>query len=315
LYGWDKQSPIVERLTGLLHYQLVNVLNTTITPLIIMELFVFISVFYWTAKWTREFVFRLLLSRTKDMGIRNSLAILCQYTVIILGIFLCLRILGINLQALAFAASMFAFGVGLGLRDLANNFASGFLILLERPLRVGDYVNISGSEGEVVHIGSRAVTIRTWDHMEFVVPNTEIFNKCFTNLTAHDNVVRTVTQVNISRSDNPHEIKAIIQNVLETHPQVLKDPIPEVFLRDINDLHMEFQLRYYVNIRQVKSRTSVLSDVLMKVWEQFAAHGVKQPYPQHEVFLRQQSLLSDGKSSFTIEERGIELGEMDMKRS
>lgn len=286
LYGWDNHSPIVVRLTRLLHYQLVTVLNTTITPINIIELFVLISFFYWSAKWTREFVYRLLLSRTKDMGIRNSIAILSQYSVVLLGVFLCLRMLGIDLKALTFVASMFAFGVGLGLRDLANNFACGFLILLERPLRVGDIVNINGNEGEVTHIGSRAVTVRTWDHMELVVPNAEIFNKLFTNWTARDNIVRTVVHVKISRHDNPHEVETIIQNVLAEHKDVLKDPTPEVFLKEMNDTVMDFELRYFVNIRQVKSRASVISAVLMRMWDAFALHGIKPPYPQHEVFLR-----------------------------
>lgn len=285
LYGWDKQSPIVERLTRLLHYKLIYVLNTTITPLNIIELCVVISIFYWTAKWTREFIFRLLLSRTKDMGIRNSIAILSQYTVVIIGVFMCLRVLGINLQALAFVAGMLAFGIGLGLRDLANNFACGFLILLERPLRVGDIVNIAGYEGEVKHIGSRAVTVRTWDHMELVVPNTEIFNKLFTNWTAKDTIIRSVVQIKTLRHDNPHEIKSLIQSVLAEHNDVLKEPMPEVYLKSMNDALMEFEIRYYVNIRLVASRTSVVSAVLMKIWDTFAAHGIKPPYPQHEIFL------------------------------
>jgi len=286
LYGWDKQSPIVERLTRLLHYQLANVLNTTITPLSMIELIVVISIFYWTAKWTREFVYRLLLSRTKDMGIRNSIAILSQYTVIVLGAFFCLRVLGIDLRALAIVSGMFAFGVGLGLRDLANNFACGFLILLERPLRVGDIVNINGVEGEVAHIGGRAVTVRTWDFMELVVPNAEIFNKSFTNWTARDNTIRTVLHIKIGRYDNPHEIKVIIQNVLTEHKDVLKDPMPEVFLKEINDTLMDFEIRYFVNIRQVKSRISVTSNVLMQIWDAFAAQGIKPPFPQQEIFLR-----------------------------
>src|SRR5690606_26416806 len=73
LYGWDEQSPIVERFTRLLHYQLIKALNTTITPLSVIKLCIVLSVLYWTAKWTREFVYRMLLSRTKDMGIRNSI--------------------------------------------------------------------------------------------------------------------------------------------------------------------------------------------------------------------------------------------------
>jgi potassium efflux system protein len=286
LYGWDKHSPIVLRLTRLLHYNLATILNSTITPLSIIALFVLISFFYWSAKWIREFVYRLLLSRTNDMGIRNSLAILSQYTVVLIGIFIALSVLGIDLKALTFVASAFAFGIGLGLRDLANNFACGFLILLERPLRVGDIVSINGNEGEVTHIGSRAVTVRTWDHMELVVPNAEIFNKLFTNWTARDNVVRTVIHIKISRFDNPHQVKVIIQDVLGEHKDILKDPMPEVFLKEMNDTLMDFELRYFVNIRQVKSRTSVKSAVLMQIWDAFAVHGIRPPYPQHEIFLR-----------------------------
>lgn len=286
LYGWDKQSPIVERLTGMLHYQLASVLNTTITPLSIIELFVVISVFYWTAKWTREFVYRMLLSRTSDMGIRNSIAILSQYSVVLLGGFICLRLLGIDLRALAVVFSVFAFGIGWGLRDLANNFVCGFLILLERPLRVGDIVNINEIEGEVIHIGSRAVTVRTWDHMDLVVPNAEIFNKSFVNWTAKDNIVRTVIRIKISRYDNPHEIKVLIQNILALNENILKDPPPEVYLREMNDVLLEFELRYYVNIRQVHSRVSVTSSVLMTIWDLFEKNGIKPPYPQQEIFLR-----------------------------
>jgi len=290
LYGWDKQSPIVERMNGLLHYKLINALNTTITPIGIIELCVVISVFYWTARWTREFVYRLLQSRTKDMGIRNSIAILSQYSVVVLGAFICLRVLGIDLRALTFVLTAFAFGVGLGLRDLANNFACGFLILLERPLRVGDIVNIDNIEGEVTHIGSRAITVRTWDYMDLVVPNTEIFNKSFTNWTFKDNIVRSVVSVKISRQDNPHDVRVIIYNVLTAHESVLKEPQPEVFLREMDNVTMNFEIRYYVNIRQIKSRTSVVSDVLMSIWDTFGEHGIKPPYPQQEILIRRGEL-------------------------
>lgn len=286
LYGWDKQSPIVERLTRLLNYHLLNVLNTTVTPIMVIELFVVVSVFYWIAKWTREFVYRLLLSRTKDLGIRNSIAILSQYAAAVIGIFIALRVMGIDLRALTFVAGMFGFGIGLGLRDLANNFVSGFLLLFERPLRVGDIININGLEGEVLHIGSRAVTIRTWEHMELLVPNAEFFSKSFTNWTSRDSVVRSIIPIKISRYDNPHEVKVIIQNILAKHDEVLKDPLPDVYLKDMSDTLMEFEIRYYVNIRQIKSRTSVISQLLLNLWDEFTKHGIKPPYPQHQILLK-----------------------------
>jgi len=289
-YGWNEQSPVVERMNGLLHYQLAVFYSSSITPLRIIGLVAVVSVFYWTAKWTREFVYRLLQNRTNDMGMRNSMAILSQYAVIVIGIVFSLQVLGIDSRALAAVTAAFAFGVGLGLRDLANNFFCGFLILLERPVRVGDIIAVNEVEGEVVSIGSRAVTMMTWDHTALVVPNTEIFNKSFTNLTARDSIVRSIVRLKISRNDNPHQIQALIHEVITHNRNILADPVPEVYLKEMNDLLLNFELRYYVNIRQVRSRTMVVSSLLMAIWDAFEKHGIKPPYPQQEIFIRNEAL-------------------------
>ncbi len=289
-YGWDQQSPVVERLNKLLLYHLVDVLNTTITPLSVIEVAVVISLLFWAARWTREFVYRFLMSRTKDLGLRNSIAILSQYMTVALGILICLRVLGIDFRALAVVAGAFFFAVGLGLRDLFNNFACGFLLLIERPLRVGDTVTINNLDGDVIHIGSRAVTIRTWDYMELVVPNAEIFSKPFINWTAKDNTVRTVFSVKVNRLDNPHEIQKMIYHVLAEHKDVLKEPVSEVFLKEMAD-EIEFEIRYYVNIRQVVSRMAVRSEVLAAIWDIFEKHEIKPPYPQREVVFKNGKML------------------------
>jgi potassium efflux system protein len=285
-YGWDKQSPVVERLAKLLHYQLVNVLNTTITPFSVLELAVVISLLFWTGRWTREFMYRLLISRTQDNGLRNSIAIFSQYAMILVGILIGLRVLGIDFKALGVVAGAFAIGISFGLRDLANNFVCGFLLLIERPVRVGDTVTIDIYEGEVTHIGGRAVTIRTWDHMEVLVPNAEIFSKSFTNWTAKDHVVRTVFAIKINRHDSPHDVQIIIHEALASHPNVLADPAAEVLLKELSDALIEFEVRYYVNLRHVKSRIGVRSEVLMAIWDAFDANGIKPPYPHHEIHVQ-----------------------------
>lgn len=286
LCGFNQQSRIFERFDALMHRQLAYVLNTAITPISILKLAVVISLCYWAARWTREFVYRFLASRTRDLGVRNSIAILSQYSVIVLGLFICLRVLGIDFRALTVVAGMFAFGVGLGLRDLFNNFACGFLLLLERPLRVGDAVNINGYEGEVMHIGGRAVTIQTWDHMEVIVPNAEIFSKSFTNWTARDNIIRTLISIKIDRHDDPQHVQDLIYHVLANHKDVLSDPIPEVFLKEMNESLVEFEVRYYINYRNVKSRFGVRSEVLMTIWEIFQENGIRPPYPHHQLHVK-----------------------------
>ncbi len=284
LYGWDKQSVVIIHLDQLLHYPLFTLFHTNITPMSFIEFFIIGAVLSWAARWTRELVYRFLLSRTKDLGLRNSIAILSQYTVIIVGIFIGLRILGIDFRALTFIATGFAVGVGLGLRDLFNNFACGFLLLLERPLRVGDTVSISGEEGEVIHIGGRAVTILTWDNMELVVPNAEIFAKTFINWTKRDSIVRSIIAIKVNREDDPHTIRDIIHQTLAAHPEVLSDPVPEVLLKEIDNDLIEIEVRYHVNVRKIKSRISVRSSVLLAIWDAFKANHIHPPYP-HQIYI------------------------------
>jgi potassium efflux system protein len=284
-YGWDQQSPVVESLSKVIYYPLAHVLGTTITLISITELIVISFFLYWAARWIREFVYRMMSSRTSDLGIRTSIAILSQYLLIVCGVLIGLRLLGIDLKALTFVVSAFALGVGLGLRDIANNFVCGFLLLFERPLRVGDTVCIGGFEGDVVHIGGRAVTVRTFDHMDVLVPNAEIFSKTFTNWTGHDHIVRTVAVIKINRHDSPHDVQSLIYQVLAQHKLVLSDPAPEVYLKELAEGLVEFEVRFFINLRQVKSRTSVRSEVLMAIWEMFEKSGIKPPYPHHEIFV------------------------------
>ena len=138
----------------------------------------------------------------------------------------------------------------------------------------------------MINIGSRAVTMMTWDHTALVVPNVEIFNKTFTNLTARDNIVRCIVRIKISRTDNPQRVQFIIGQVVSEMPLILTSPEPAVYLKEMSDLLLNFELRYYVNIRQIKSRTLVVSELLMSIWKAFEHHGIKPPYPQQEIFIR-----------------------------
>ncbi|MDA8562015.1 mechanosensitive ion channel [Gammaproteobacteria bacterium] len=285
-YGWDMQSSVVQKLKIIFNYHLFDFLNTSITIISIIEVTIIVSILYWVGRWTREFMYRFLFTRTKDLGIRNSIAILTQYSMIVIGIFLGLRILGIDLHALTVVAGAFAFGIGLGLRDLANNFVCGFLLLFERPLRVGDTVTIGDNEGQVMHIGGRAITVRTWDHTELLVPNAEIFSKTFTNWTAKDHVVRTVISIKIKRQDSPVNVQDLIYQALVNHQDILTEPSPEVFLKELGENLIEFELRYYINLRQVKSRISVRSEILISIWEVFKSNGIQPPYPQHEILIK-----------------------------
>lgn len=286
LYGWGPQSWVAIHLNNILNFGLFSFGGTTIRPVNIIAILFIIAIFVWATKWTREFTYRWLFARVKDHGLRNSLAIFSQYIMVAIGVFIALQISGINLTALTVVASMFAVGVGFGLRDLANNFMSGILLLIERPVRVGDYVTVGTYEGEVRHIGMRSIAIRTDDHHELLVPNANVFSQPFINWTHQDNIVRTVVALKFNRVDDPHRIKEIIISVLKSVPNVLANPPLEIYFKELDDVLLKFQVGYYIDFRKVVSQAEARSQVLYALWDRFKAEGIQPPDVIHEIHIK-----------------------------
>ena len=286
MYGWGQDSKPVKFVSQMLHYKIVDAKGLVITAISVIELVVAGAVIYWISRWTREFSYRWLFAKTRDLGLRNSLAVLTQYTIFMVSLFIALKIIGIDLSGISYVLAGFAAGVGLGLRDLIKNYASGLLMLFERPVRTGDLVTIGECEGVVTQIGMRAVTVKTWDHMEVLVPNSDTFEKPFTNWTHLDSIVRTVIELKVSREDDPFNVQIIIFKTLEEINSVVSDPEPQVFFKEMSDALLCFEVRYYINLQAGISRAAVRSEVLFKIFSAFKQQGIKTPIPPQDIYLR-----------------------------
>jgi potassium efflux system protein len=286
IYGWGQKSWVITHLDGWLDHKLFILGGSVISTASLLQLAILIAVFVWAARWTREFAYRWLFVRVEDLGLRNSLAIFSQYTIVAVGVIIGLRISGINLTALTVVASLFAAGIGFGLRDLANNFMCGILLLIERPVEKGDYVTIGGFEGEVKHIGMRSIMVTTDDHQELLVPNANVFSQPFVNWTHQDNTVRTVIVLKINRIDDPHRVQEIIYQVLKSLPKILVNPPPEVYFKELSEVLLKFQVGYYVDMRSIVSLSYMRSQVLYALWDRFQAEGIQPPDVVHEVHIQ-----------------------------
>jgi len=236
----------------------------------------------WLSKWTREFCYRWMYRGIIDAAIRNSVSVFTQYTVILLGAFLFLRVLGVDLTGMGIVLGGLAVGMGFGLRDFASNIIGGLMLLIERPVREGDLITLGEYEGRVAHIGIRSMRVSSWDHMEVLIPNAETFNKPVTNWTHQDGVVRTVLPIKVSREDDPTLVQQLIVDVLDIIPEVLKEPKAQVYLKQIDEALIEFEVRYFINV-QLHTRFAVRSDVLLAITAQFKAAGIKAPIPPYRV--------------------------------
>ena len=284
LFGWTADSHVVATLWQVGHYPFVNLSGARITVFSALEFLALLFVFLWFAKWTREFCFRWLYRRVGDSGVRNSLAVFTQYAVIILGGLLTLRVLGIDFTGMAIVFGGLAVGMGFGLRDFASNIVGGVMLLIERPVREGDLITLGEYEGRVAHIGIRSMRVSSWDNMEVLIPNAETFNKPFTNWTHQDSIVRTVVPIKVSRADDPNVVQQLILDVLVIIPEVLSNPPPQVLLTQIDDVLIDFDIRYFINV-QHHTRFEVRSTVLFAIMAQFKAAGVNAPIPSLNVEL------------------------------
>lgn len=284
LLGWYADSFVMESLHQFGNYPFIDTSGAHITLISILEFLLLLCIFIWVSKWTREFSYRWMYRNARDVGIRNSLSVFTQYAVILLGVFITLRVLGLDFSGMSMVLGGLAVGMGFGLRDFASNIVGGIMLLIERPVREGDLITLGEYEGKVAHIGIRSMRVSSWDNMEVLIPNAETFNKPFTNWTHQDNVVRTVVPIKVSRADDPIIIQQLILDVLAIIPEILIDPAPQVFLKQIDDALIDFEVRYFINV-QLYTRFEIRSKVLFAIMAQFKAAGVKAPIPPINVEL------------------------------
>ncbi|WP_083191044.1 mechanosensitive ion channel domain-containing protein [Legionella jamestowniensis] len=301
LFGLHSDSVIITNLMKFGEYPLVNLSGVYITPFSIIAFLILLSVFAWAAKWTREFGYRWLYRNARDAGIRNSLSVFTQYAVILIGGFITLRVLGLDFSGMSMVIGGLAVGMGFGLRDFASNVVGGLMLLIERPVREGDLITLDNFEGRVAHIGIRSMRVCSWDNTEVLIPNAETFNKPFTNWTHQDSIVRTVIPIKVSRADDPVMIQQLILDVLAVIPEIVDEPPPQVFLKQIDDALIEFEIRYFINV-QLYTRFEIRSKVLFAITTQFKAAGIKPPIPPISVELKESEHARTAISKNTIKE-------------
>ena len=292
LYGLMHQVLFLNYFYSTLHFPLMRFSNHSMTIWVLLKACIAGMFFVWATKWSREFCYRKLYRKVKDVGARNSLAIFSQYGVVVIGLLITLKILQIDLTALTFIATGLALGVGFGLRDLANNFICGLVILIERPMQSGNTVTVGDYEGTVVNIGIRAITILGSDNKEIVVPNADVFSKPFINWTRQDDVVRYQVPIKVRWQDDPNKLCEEIKYVTLQTKNVLSTPEPIILLTTMNDGLLELEIRYYIHYNLAPS-AQTRSALLFNIWERLAEIGVHPPYPTRRVLVEKDD--ADGK--------------------
>jgi small-conductance mechanosensitive channel len=179
-------------------------------------------------------------------------------------------------------AGAFGIGIGFGLQSIVNNFVSGLILLFERPIHVGDIVDVGNLQGTVRRIGIRASVIRTNAGADIIVPNSQLVTDKVTNWTLSDRLRRVDLPVGVNYGADPKKVIELLEQVARAHPDVLTDPAPRALLMGYGDSSINFELRVWP--KQFRQLAQVRSDLAAAVFDAVkAAQGVSFPFPQREV--------------------------------
>jgi len=235
---------------------------------------------------------KVLSSRQMDTGARLSIVRLVHYALVLVGFLVALSALGFELKNVTIIGGALGVGIGFGMQAIVNNFVSGLILLFERPIKVGDVIQLSdGQRGRVTNLGLRATTIQTFDRAEIVVPNGDLISAQVTNWTLGDRSMRLIIPVGVAYGSDVETVMRLLMAVATESIQVLKDPQPMVLFLNFGDSSLDFQLRVW--IADFNDRRIIQSALIRDIDRRFRIEGVEIPFPQQDLHLRS----VDGKAA------------------
>jgi small-conductance mechanosensitive channel len=218
-------------------------------------------------------------------GAAAAFGTLSRYALLVVVLIFALWFSGIPLTIFTIAGGALAIGVGFGSQNILNNFISGLILLAERPIKVGDLVEVDGTHGEVELIGLRSTRIRTFDNIHIIVPNATFLESNVVNWTLSDQQVRVTLTVGVVYGSPTRRVEELIRLAMREHPQVLPDPEPQVFFADFGDSALIFEALFWIIVRRFQDRRRVLSDLRFRIDEMFREEEIVIAFPQRDVHL------------------------------
>jgi small-conductance mechanosensitive channel len=219
-----------------------------------------------------------------DLGVQLSITRLVHYTILLIGFLVLLQVMGVSLTKLTILGGALGVGIGFGLQTIVNNFASGLILLFERPLKVGDTIELGTEMGVVKHLGLRSTIIKTFDNAEIVVPNSDLVSAQVTNWTLAERKARVKVPIGVAYGSDINQVLQILLSVAGDHPMTLTTPPPRALFLNFGASSLDFELRVW--IADFSDRRQVQSELNQEINNEFADAGIEIPFPQTDLHIR-----------------------------
>ncbi len=225
-----------------------------------------------------------------EVGVAYAINTIISYAIVVIGFFLVLIALGVNLSALTVVLASLSVGIGFGLQTLTENLISGFIILFGRSVRKGDYITVNDIYGRVEAVGARSVVVRTVDNYDLLIPSKDLVGGTIINWTYRDSIVRAHIPVGVTYSAEPRVVERVLNEAAEKHDNILAQPAPEVWFVGFGDSAINFELLVYYDCRQTMAER-LKGELYYHIWDALEQEGIEIPFPQRDLHVRSAEML------------------------
>jgi small-conductance mechanosensitive channel len=278
-----------------INYPLIELGDSHLTLNGILKLLTLVVLVLIVERLLRSFLRRRVLVRTHlSPDLQYAVSRFAGYCFIAIGFFLALRVVHLDLSALAVVIGALGVGIGFGLQNVVNNFVSGLIILGERPIAIGHRVEVGGVAGQVTRINLRSTTVVTNDNISIIVPNSDFITHPVTNWSHGDPKVRLRLTVGVAYGSDVEKLQRVLMEVAAENHAVLKEPASSVRFLGFGDSTLNFELAVWT-ISMAHRPTRFRSDLYFAIERKFRENGIEIPFPQRDLHLRSGKLVLESK--------------------
>jgi small-conductance mechanosensitive channel len=282
----EKINDFIARIKQILNYTLLDLDGTTITLWrLITFVFLLFALFYIARKLRNWLVSNVLIRSKLDLGAREAIGTITRYIVLFFGLLMIFQTVGVNLTTFNVLAGAVGIGIGFGLQTVASNFISGLIILFERPIKVGDRIEVGNIIGDVIRIGARSSIVQTNDNIAIIVPNLKFITENVVNWKYTGEKIRFAVPVSVAYGSDARLVEKLLLEVARENPDVMKDPEPVVRFMEFGDNGLNFELRPW-STTLIHRRGRLISGMNLAIYDKITEHGIEFPFPQRDLHIR-----------------------------
>ncbi len=287
---WEPDAGFFDNLWGyIIHFWDLKLFTVGQTEVFVNQLviafFAFITGVILSKVISRRVGKKVLPRMKVQEGPASAIQTILYYILLVITAIIALQIAQVPLTIFTIFGGALALGIGFGSQNIMNNFISGLILMLERPIQVHDFVTINGETGKVLKIGARATHIQRYDGVTNIVPNSHLLENCVSNWALPDPRIRSMIPVGVAYGSDVQLVKETLEQLLTDHVRVLESPDNRVLFMGFGDSSLDFEVHFWISPRSTFDRRQIESDLRFKIDALFREHDITIPFPQRDVHI------------------------------